>query len=206
MGVSTSRFSFRESEYQDSVNQFYSLRAHTNILIVGNKFSGKTRLCEKIKEITRPGKAFVHIFDSGTVNLNQIDEKLKDVYKNGVDTSGLSMVSSKMPIHGIIWVIDAREIETTEEFQRVRETCSRLRSFIECFSCVFFSHTDVSNRDSIAHIRALFTECPEIPNSGEYAPERIYYAPLVGQNKDADFTILQIVKHITGISIIRAIM
>lgn len=194
MGLSSSKFSFDDLDSKEVINRLVILRSHVNILIVGDKSSGKTALSKRLTDITRLGKAWIHIFDTDTINTEEIKTKANDVYDNGIDTSGLSILSTKMFVHGIIWVMDATKMETLADFDHVREACSHLRTFSNCATSIFFSHTDIASRTNLRYIRGLYLEDSSIPNSGECAPERIFYAPLnSGENRDVNYTLLKMV-------------
>lgn len=192
MGLKVSSHKFDQPTNEEHMGRIYETRMHSVILVVGSKGSGKTTLCDLIKSFTKINKPWIHIFDSERDPLVEI----KAVYENGVDTSGLSVVRSSMPVNGIIWVIKATSLKSLEDFEAVKNIYKYTRIYNRCMVHVFFSHTDDASRKNMEFINALHTPNDDIPDSGEIAMDRIFYAPLKNGGDDAKFTVLTMVRSI----------
>ena len=207
MGLDQSKYSFADEEFRALGAQMYASRAHVSILVVGEKGSGKTSLTKRIVNVTKFSKFWVHVFDTDTSDEPSIKAKIQKTYTDGIDTSGLSIISESLPLYGIVWVIDARTMNTIQDFEHAREICLYLTSFQNALTRVYFSHTDVASRTNLHYIKTLYIDDrPMVPNSGEIDSERIFYAPLTSMenntDKDADFTILQMVKPISDWAVV----
>jgi hypothetical protein len=194
MGVQTSKLRSDEKLYAERFAEIYNYRVHSNILIVGEKGAGKTALTTRINGVLGANKSWVHLFDSDTTDEDAIKAKIRTVYDDGVDVSGLSILASNLPLHGIIWVMDATKMIGVQDFDRAREILVYLRNFQRCEGCLFFNHTDLATRSNLGYIRGLYLEDSSIPNSGEFSEARVSYAPLIGPDRDADHTLLNLVK------------
>jgi adenylylsulfate kinase-like enzyme len=202
MGASTSKVSYNSYWHNFILNEINRLRVHTNILIVGDKGSGKSTLSTKISSALETAKAWVHVFDTDTIDVESSKTKIQETYEKGVDVTRLSVIATTMPIHGIIWVVDASTLNTIGDFDHIRGVCEFLQSFSRCKTFVFFSHTDVATNQNMSYVKGLYLKTASIPNSGEYTESGISYAPLVGDNEDAEFTILHSIKYIVDCAVI----
>jgi len=195
MGLETSRYTNIPAEW-NLTRSFLSVRPlHTNILIVGGKGSGKTTLNKRIREILPSSAAMkIHTFDSSTNDDKSSMEKVRETYINGVDVTGLSMISTTQPVHGIVWVIDARTINI-QSFDSIKEISKTLEGMSKIRHFMFFTHTDQVQRAHMDYIRALYETNVSILGSGECRSESILYAPLEGNKRDdANFTILMMIR------------
>ena len=191
MGQETSKYKYNAYDWDNIHSILKKRRAHTTILVVGDRSSGKTTLSKKITKLANP---WIHTFDTDTHDKDSSMRKIREAYVDGIDVSGMSILSSNLPLHGIIWSVDARKMNTDQDFQDVNEICWALRVLSNAKSFIFFTHTDLANKTNLNYIKGLYEESL-IPGSGEWSTEWIYYCPLLDEkNKDTDFTTLTLIK------------